>query len=158
MALHALWDDQYAFSVRKGPIDWTDKTTGAAVTDAVSHTDTGVGTTHASADSPARQLGGAAHFSATRGAAAITTGAGTAAGSLSKGRHIGIPTSGTTVIHGIPVTGNPDFSVGTEIIDSPVADGTVVGRVGGGSAANNSSNIFRGGSSPTFSMECVPTN
>ena len=162
MALHALWDDQYAFSVRKGPIDWTDKTTGSTdgnTTDAVSHTDAGVSTQHATADSPAIQLGGSAHFSATRGAAAITTGTGSAAaGVLSKGRHIGIPTSGTAVIHGIPVSGNPDFSVGTEIIETAVADGTVVGRVGGGSVTNDGSSIFRGGSSPTFSMECVPTN
>jgi len=161
MALHALWDDQYAFSVRKGPIDWTDKTTGETdgdPTDAVSHLDDGTPTQNTTADTPAIQLGGSAHFAPTRGAA-ITTGTGNAAaGVISKGRHIGIPTSGTAVIHGIPVSGNPDFSVGTEIIETTVADGTVVGRVGGGAATNDGSSIFRGGSSPTFSMECVPTN
>jgi hypothetical protein len=148
MAIHALWDDQYAFSVRKGPLDWTDQTTGGTATDAVSHQDDGDATQHDDGATPPVEFGGDQHFAATR--PAVT-------GSVALGRVIGMPTTTTAVNFGIPVTGNPDFASGVEIIETPVADGQVVGRVGGGSAGNDQSNIFRGGSSPTFSMEFVPT-
>jgi|21_taG_2_1085346.scaffolds.fasta_scaffold09533_1 hypothetical protein len=151
MAIHALWDDKYAFSVRKGQLDLSETTASStSISTGASHTNTGDATDYVVSSV---EYGGNRHFKAARGSVSA---------SLAAGQIIGMPTAADAVQFGIPITGNPDFSPGTEIIETAVPDGITVGRVGDNSASTpdqdvTGSNIFRGGSSPTGSIEFVPT-
>ena len=148
MAIHSLWDDQYAISIRRGPLDWSDQSTTGSATDAVSHTDAGVPTQNTSSNA---EYGGDWDFKAARGGGGAS---GTLTAAVAKGQTIGMPTSNAAVIFGIPFTGNPDFGAGVEIIEAPLADGMTVGRVQGAAGSGaDASNIFRGGITPTFSGE-----
>jgi len=131
MAIHALWEDRYGLSVRKGPIDLANLATAQA--DIASHDNDGNPTA----------TWGAAHFVAVDPASAA---AGTVMGQR-KG-------TTTDIIFGIPVIGNPDFSTGQDQIEVQKTDGFATQRVG---AAGEASDIFRAGQSPSTSFDFVAT-
>ena len=158
MAIHALWEDRYAFSIRKGPLDLLDETadaTGGATSDAVSHTGTGDPTNNV--DSLVLE-GGTAHFYSGGAVKGQGTGAlGTVIGQRN------IAASGAPaleMIYGVAVTGNPDITTGQEMIDVDVADGTSLARLNTGTEASNSGSTtaYRGTQTPTFSMDFIPTS
>tara|TARA_B100000029_G_scaffold479466_1_gene526550 strand:+ start:658 stop:2262 length:1605 start_codon:yes stop_codon:yes gene_type:complete len=144
MAIHALWEDRYALSVRKGPLDLAKLSgTGGDSADNVnvaSHTNAGAPTSESNADSV--EIGGNQHFiNRTPGA-------------TTQGMQIGQVTSGTTMIFGMPVVGNPGISTGQETIEVEKTDGFATSRVGG---ANEASNIFRAGQNPTATFDFIAT-
>jgi len=145
MAIHALWEDRYGLSIRKGPIDLSklSATVDAdANVDVASHNDDGTPTASQKADTTT-QIGGDQHFKARD---STTT---------SQGQVIGQRTaSGTGIIFGMPVVGNPDFSTGQETIEVQKTDGFATQRVGG---LNEASDLFRSGQNPSASFDFVAT-
>jgi hypothetical protein len=133
MAIHALWEDRYGLSIRKGPIDLSklSATVDAdANVDVASHNNDGTPTASQMLDGTT-QVGGDQHFNARD---TTTTG---------QGRVIGQRIStGSSIVFGMPVIGNPDFSTGQETIEVQKTDGFATQRVG---AANEASDIFRAG-------------
>ena len=146
MAIHALWEDRYALSVRKGPLDLAKLVgTGDDSDDNVnvaSHTNAGAPTSESNdADTPV-EIGGDQHFKNRE------------PGATTQGMQIGQVTSGTTMIFGMPVVGNPGITTGQETIEVEKTDGFATARVGG---ANEASNIFRAGQNPTATFDFVAT-
>ena len=154
MAIHALWEDRYAFSVRKGPVDLLDESTGGTTTDAVSHKNNGAATSNTN---NSIQFGGAGHFY-TGGGTNVGVCSGTA-GTIIAQRNAAATTAGS-FIYGVAVTGNPDVATGQETIDVEVRDGASLPRLNSGTEANNSgsTSAFRGVQTPTFSMDFIPTS
>jgi hypothetical protein len=145
MAIHALWEDRYGLSIRKGPIDLSklSATVDAdANVDVASHNNDGTPTASQMLDGTT-QVGGDQHFNARD---TTTTG---------QGRVIGQRIStGSSIVFGMPVIGNPDFSTGQETIEVQKTDGFATQRVG---AANEASDIFRAGQNPSTSFDFVAT-
>jgi hypothetical protein len=135
MAIHALWEDRYGLSIRKGPIDLT-KFTGSGG-NLASHDNDGTPITDST-------VGGKHHFNPVDLSAGGTLGA-------SMGMRTGASTS---FIFGMPVIGNPDFSAGQETIEVQKTDGFATQRIG---AANEASDIFRAGQNPSTSFDFVAT-
>lgn len=144
MAIHALWEDRYALSVRKGPLDLA-KLTGSGGNsndnrNIASHANTGTPTD--ANDTAGGEVGGNQHFK-SRDPAGTT-----------QGEVIGQLKTSTTMIFGMPVVGNPGITTGQETIEVEKTDGFATARVGG---ANEASNIFRGGQNPTATFDFVAT-
>ena len=134
MAIHALWEDRYGLSIRKGPLDLTNFTSGV---DQASHDNDGAPTTSGA-------VGGDYHFNPIAHTTVATV-----------GQAIGQrTTAGGAVIFGMPVIGNPDFSTGQENIEVQKTDGFATQRVG---ASNEASDIFRSGQNPSASFDFVAT-
>ena len=143
MAIHALWEDRYALSVRKGPIDLAKITVSgnnAANVDCASHTNAGNPT--AAQNGSSVQIGGNQHFKNRT------------PGPTTQGMQIGQVTSSTTMIFGMPVIGNPGITTGQETIEVEKTDGFATSRVGG---ANEASNVFRAGQNPTATFDFIAT-
>lgn len=156
MAIHALWEDRYAFSIRKGGIDLLNETTGSNATLAVSHTNAGTPTSNTSGNT---QFGGAGHFFAGHASTDFGVCTGTAGTPIAQ-RNAASNTTTSSFIYGIPVTGNPDIVTGQEMIEIDVQDGSTLPRLSSGSEASNSgsTSAYRGVQTPTFSMDFIPTS
>ncbi len=154
MAIHAIWEDRYAFSIRKGPVDLLDENTGGATPDAVSHKNNGAPTSNTANNI---QYGGAGHFY-TGGNTVVGVCSGTA-GTIIAQRNAATTTAGS-FIYGVAVTGNPDVATGQENIEVEVRDGASLPRINRGTEASNSGSTtaFRGTQTPTFSLDFVPTS
>ena len=154
MAIHALWEDRYAFSIRKGGIDLLNETTGSNATLAVSHTNAGTPTSNTSGDT---QFGGAGHFF---GGGATDVGVCSGTDGTVIAQRNASTTTANSFIYGIPVTGNPDVVTGQEMIDIEVRDASTLPRLNRGSEASNSgsTSVYRGVQTPTFSMDFIPTS
>ena len=156
MAIHALWEDRYGLSIRKGPLDLAEKTNNAGsstISDAVSHTDTGVPTNNVVST---KQKGGKGHFYG--GGVDHDVGAG-GVGSTMGQRLVDADTAGSSC-YGLAVTGNPDWTTGQEMIDVDVADGYTTPRINSGTtdATSGATSIFRGVQTPTGSIDFIPTS
>ena len=115
MAIHALWEDRYGISLRKGPLDLSDQTASSsgasATTDACSHTNAGAVTNNT--DSNSKQRGGKAHFYG--GGSDLGQGQNLVGATI--GQRIAAGTGANSFCYGLAVTGNPDFSTGQEMIE-----------------------------------------
>ena len=156
MAIHALWEDRYGISLRKGPLDLSDQTTGSTSTanqDAVSHTNAGVPTNNTVSS---KQRGGKGHFYG--GGADLDQGTDKVGATI--GQRIATGTGANSFCYGLAVTGNPDFSTGQEMIEIDVQDGFTTPRMNTGTtdATSGSSSIFRGVQTPTGSVDFIPTS
>ena len=158
MAIHALWEDRYGLSIRKGPLDLADRSTGTsgsnAVTDTCSYTDAGVPTNNVDSDS--KQRGGKGHFYG--GGADKGQGQDLVGGVI--GQRLASGTGAGSLCYGLAVTGNPDWSTGQEMIDVDVADGYTTPRINSGTtdATSGATSIFRGVQTPTGSVDFIPTS
>ena len=154
MAIHALWEDRYAFSIRKGPIDLLDEQTGTTNADSMSHPNAGVPTSNTNNNI---QFGGAGHFfGGSNTVVGVCSGT---AGTIIAQRNADATTA-NSFIYGVAVTGNPDITIGQEVIDVDLADGTSLARLNRGTEASNSgsTSAYRGTQTPTFSMDFIPTS
>ncbi len=156
MAIHALWEDRYALSIRKGPLDLLDTTTAAssgATTDSASHQNDGTPTSNTNS---AVQHGGAGHF--FKGGSATGIGSGSVGTAI--GQRNGAGTSAGHQIYGVAVTGNPDIETGQEVVDLDVQDCSSLPRLSSGQTDEDSgsTSVYRGTQTPTFNMDFIPTN
>ena len=156
MAIHALWEDRYALSIRKGPLDLLDETTGQTSTslyDVVSHTNAGASTNNVNG---VLQYGGKGHF--FKGGA--VTGIGSGAKGTVIGQRNGDGTDSGDQMYGIAVTGNPDIETGQEVVEIDVQDGSSLPRLSSGQTDEDSgsTSVYRGTQTPTFNMDFIPTN
>jgi hypothetical protein len=145
MAVTAMWQNQYALSTRKGPLDLS-KLVGtgsdnAANVDIASHANDGDPTSDSIPT--ADEVGGDQHFQSLN-----IDGA--------QGHVMGQRSSATACIFGMPVIGNPDFSTGQEWVEMEVSDGWAGPRVGDSGA--EASDIYRGGQRPSASFDFIPSN
>lgn len=154
MAIHALWEDRYAFSIRKGGIDLLNEDSVSHTAIGASHKSDGTPTTHTQSN---QQFGGAGHFFGGGGTdVGVCSGTdGTVIAQRNK-----VTTDAGSFIYGIPVTGNPDIVTGQEMIEIDVQDGSTLPRLSRGSEASNSgsTSAYRGVQTPTFSMDFIPTS
>ena len=154
MAIHALWEDRYGLSIRKGPLDLAEKTaSGTSISDAVSHTDAGAPTNHLISS---KQRGGKGHFYG--GGVDHEVGEGAVGSAM--GQRLADSNAADSVCYGVAVTGNPDWSTGQEMIDVDVADGYTTPRMNSGitDATSGATSIFRGVQTPTGSIDFIPTS
>ena len=156
MAIHALWEDRYGISLRKGPLDLSDQTTGSTSTDnqdAASYTNAGVPTDNTVSS---KQRGGKGHFYG--GGSDLDQGTNNVGATI--GQRLAAGTGANSFCYGLAVTGNPDFSTGQEVIDINVQDGYTTPRMNTGitDADSGSSSIFRGVQTPTGSVDFIPTS
>ena len=155
MAIHALWEDRYAFSIRKGGLDLLNEDSVSDTAIGASHKSDGTPTTHA--NNANVQFGGAGHFFGGGG-----TNVGVCSGTDGTviAQRNTANTTANSFIYGIPVTGNPDIVTGQEMIEIDVQDGSTLPRLSRGSEASNSgsTSAYRGVQTPTFSMDFIPTS
>ena len=155
MAIHALWEDRYGLSIRKGPLDLGDRTNSggtSTVTDACSFTDAGVPTNNVVSS---KQKGGRGHF---YGGTADHD-QGTAEIGATIGQRIATGTGANSIAYGLAVTGNPDWSTGQEMVETDVADGYTTPRMNADTTdALSGSTVYRGVQTPTGSVDFIPTS
>lgn len=141
----ALWQNAYALSIRKGPLDLANRTASATshntTAEVASNTDDGVFTSNLDTN----QYGGIAHFVSRNPA---TTTIGQVMGQKVK-------ESATYLNFGMPVIGNPDFSIGQQFIETQIRDGWASPRI---APSTGVSSIMRGGQSPTCNFDFLVTD
>lgn len=153
MAVHAQWQTQYGLSFRQGPLDLSKKLDAASTTltdrDAASHDNDGL---QGNVTVSTKEYGGDQHFN---GASMLIADQGIG---VVQGQGQTSDSTNITYIYGQPVVGNPSFSPGQSILDFRKTNGDAIGRIGGTDDATGNADAYRGGQSPTFSAETIPTS